>query len=134
VFLEGLNSPFGMALVGHDLYVADTDAVLRFPYSGGETRIDATGVKVADLPAGPLNHHWTKNLIASPDGSRLYATIGFEQQRRRERSRQGSRSRRHRRDRSQNRQIATVRIGPAQPERHGVGTGDRRLVDRGQRA
>jgi glucose/arabinose dehydrogenase len=75
-FLQNLNSPFGMALVGRDLYVANTDAVLRFPYSGGETRIEAPGVKVADLPAGPRNHHWTKSLIASRDGRRLYATVG----------------------------------------------------------
>ncbi|MDJ0387418.1 sorbosone dehydrogenase family protein [Roseomonas sp. E05] len=76
VFLEGLNSPFGMALVGNDFYVADTDAVLRFPYQPGETRITAPGTKVTDLPAGPINHHWTKSLIASPDGARLYATVG----------------------------------------------------------
>ncbi|HEY0521865.1 MAG TPA: sorbosone dehydrogenase family protein [Stellaceae bacterium] len=76
VFLEGLNSPFGMALVGNDLYVADTDAVLRFPYREGETKITAPGVKVVDLPAGPINHHWTKNVIASPDGKRLYVTVG----------------------------------------------------------
>src|SRR5450759_4146884 len=76
VLLEGLNSPFGMALVGNDLYVANTDAVLRFPYAAGDTRITAPGVKVVDLPAGAINHHWTKNLIASPDGSKLYATVG----------------------------------------------------------
>lgn len=75
VFLEGLNSPFGMALVGDQLYVANADAVLRFPYRAGQTRIDAPGVKVTDLPAG-RNHHWTKNLIASADGARLYATVG----------------------------------------------------------
>lgn len=75
VFLEGLNSPFGMALVGDQLYVANADAVLRFPYQAGQTRIDAPGVKVTDLPAG-RNHHWTKNLIASADGARLYATVG----------------------------------------------------------
>lgn len=75
-FLEGLNSPFGMVLVGDDLFVANTDAVVRFPYEAGQTRITATGTKVADLPAGPINHHWTKNIIASPDGSRLYATVG----------------------------------------------------------
>ncbi|MGK9234196.1 sorbosone dehydrogenase family protein [Inquilinus limosus] len=75
-FLQGLNSPFGMALVGQDLYVANTDAVLRFPYKEGETEITAPGAKVADLPAGPLNHHWTKNIIASRDGGRLYATVG----------------------------------------------------------
>jgi glucose/arabinose dehydrogenase len=75
-FLEGLNSPFGMALVGNDLYVANTDAVVRFPYSPGETRITATGTRLTDLPAGTINHHWTKNLIASRDGSRLYVTVG----------------------------------------------------------
>jgi glucose/arabinose dehydrogenase len=76
VFLRGLNSPFGMTLAGKDLYVADTDTILRFPYKGGETQIIVAGVKVADLPAGPINHHWTKNVIASRDGSRLYATVG----------------------------------------------------------
>ncbi|WP_414638367.1 PQQ-dependent sugar dehydrogenase [Azospirillum sp.] len=76
VFLDGLNSPFGMTLVGDALYVANTDAVVRFPYRQGETRITAPGTKVADLPAGPRNHHWTKNVIASPDGRRLYATVG----------------------------------------------------------
>lgn len=76
VFLQGLNSPFGMALVGDGFYVANTDAVLRFPYRTGDTAIRATGVKVADLPAGPRNHHWTKNLIAGPDGRKLYATVG----------------------------------------------------------
>ena len=76
IFLDGLNSPFGMALVGHDFYVADTDAVLRFPYVDGATRIAAAGTKVVDLPAGPINHHWTKNLIASQDGAQLYVTVG----------------------------------------------------------
>jgi hypothetical protein len=76
VFLQGLNSPFGMALVGRDLYVANTDAVVRFAYTDGATQITEPGVKVADLPAGPLNHHWTKNVIASRDGSRLYVTVG----------------------------------------------------------
>ena len=75
-FLAGLNSPFGMTLVGNDLYVADTDAVLRFPYQQGQTTIAAPGVKVADLPAGPINHHWTKNVIASADGRHLYVTVG----------------------------------------------------------
>jgi glucose/arabinose dehydrogenase len=76
VFLENLNSPFGMALVGNDLYVANTDAVVRFPYKPGAMRIDAPGTKLADLPAGPRNHHWTKNLIASRDGRKLYVTVG----------------------------------------------------------
>lgn len=76
VFIENLNSPFGMTLVGNDLYVADTDKLLRFPYQAGEDRISAQPVKVADLPGGPLNHHWTKNVIASPDGKKLYVTVG----------------------------------------------------------
>ncbi len=76
VLLEGLNSPFGMALVGDGLYVANSDAVLRFPYAAGDTRITAPSVKVVDLPAGAINHHWTKNLIASPDGAKLYVTVG----------------------------------------------------------
>ena len=76
VFLRGLNSPFGMTLIGHDLYIADTDAILRFPYNDGETEITSPGVKVVDLPAGPINHHWTKNILASGDGSRLYVTVG----------------------------------------------------------
>ena len=75
-FLEGLNSPFGMALVGDQLYVADTDALLRFPYHEGDTKIGAAGVKVTDLPGGPIDHHWTKNVIASADGTRLYVTVG----------------------------------------------------------
>lgn len=76
VFLEGLNSPFGMSLVGNDLYVANSDRLVRFPYRTGETQITAPGVKVIDLPAGPINHHWTKNVIASRDGSLLYVTVG----------------------------------------------------------
>ena len=75
-FLTGLHSPFGMALVGDTLYVADTDAIVKVPYHPGDTEIAAAPAKVIDLPAGPLNHHWTKNLIASPDGKRLYVAIG----------------------------------------------------------
>src|ERR1700761_9595986 len=75
-FLEGLNSPFGMALVGNDFYVANSDAIMKFPYRPGDTKITAAGVKLADLPGGPLNHHWTKDLVASPDGTKLYATVG----------------------------------------------------------
>jgi glucose/arabinose dehydrogenase len=73
--LEGLHSPFGMALVGGQLYVANADAVVRVPYAAGQTRITAAPVKLADLPAG-RNHHWTKNLVASRDGRKLYATVG----------------------------------------------------------
>jgi glucose/arabinose dehydrogenase len=76
MFLQNLNSPFGMALVGNDLYVANTDAILRFPYSEGQTAITAPGTKLVDLPAGEINYHWTKNIIASRDGAKLYATVG----------------------------------------------------------
>ena len=76
VFLDNLNSPFGMALVGNTLYVANTDGVVRFPYRADQTQITATGEPVTALPGGPLNHHWTKNLIASPNGSKLYAAVG----------------------------------------------------------
>jgi len=76
VFISGLNSPFGMTLVGNDLYVADTDAVLKFTYHPGDTRITTPPAKVMDLPAFPIDHHWTKNIIASPDGTKLYVTVG----------------------------------------------------------
>jgi glucose/arabinose dehydrogenase len=76
IFIGGLNSPFGMVLVGDEFYVANSDAIVKFPYHAGDTKIDAPGVKVADLPAGPINHHWTKDLTASPDGGKLYATVG----------------------------------------------------------
>jgi glucose/arabinose dehydrogenase len=76
VFVDGLNSPFGMALVGRDLYVASTDAIVRFEYGEGDLQAAGPGRKVAELPGGPLNHHWTKNVIASRDGKRLYVTVG----------------------------------------------------------
>jgi glucose/arabinose dehydrogenase len=75
-FIANLNSPFGMALVGSDFYVANTDALVRFAYAEGATTVDSPGATVVALPAGPINHHWTKNVIASPDGSRLYVTVG----------------------------------------------------------
>ena len=76
IFLSGLNSPFGMTLVGNNLYIANTDAIVRFPYATNETHIKAPATKVVDLPAGSINHHWTKNVIASPDGSKLYVAVG----------------------------------------------------------
>jgi len=76
VLLQGLNSPFGMALVGDTLYVANTDAVVGYRYQRGATQIDAAGVKLIDLPAGAINHHWTKNIIASDDGKSLFVTVG----------------------------------------------------------
>jgi len=76
VLLDGLHSPFGMVLVGDELYVADSDAVLRFSYAVGTTHISAPGTKLVDLPAGSINHHWTKNIIANAAGTKLYVTVG----------------------------------------------------------
>jgi len=76
VFAQGLTSPFGMALIGDQLYVANSDALVRYTYRSGETTLSGAPQKVVDLPAGTLNHHWTKNVIASPDGSKLYVTVG----------------------------------------------------------
>lgn len=76
VLLSGLHSPFGMALIGNQLYVANSDAIWRFPYQQGDTHIDAGGTLLVELPAGPINHHWTKNLIASKDGRTLYVAVG----------------------------------------------------------
>ncbi|WP_425479668.1 PQQ-dependent sugar dehydrogenase [Pseudoxanthomonas wuyuanensis] len=76
VLLQDLFSPFGMALIGDWMYIANADAVVRVPYRQGDTRIATAPVKVADLPGGPINHHWTKSLVASADGSRLYVGVG----------------------------------------------------------
>ncbi|MEA1648253.1 sorbosone dehydrogenase family protein [Nitrospirillum sp. BR 11164] len=76
VFLDHLNSPFGVALVGNDLYVADTDAIIRYPYAEGDTQITAEGTTLTPLPGGPIDHHWTKSLVASQDGTRLYVGVG----------------------------------------------------------
>ena len=76
VFIQNLHSPFGMTLVGNDLYVADADKLLRFQYQAGDNILNTQPTKVVDLPGGPLNHHWTKNVIASPDGKKLYVTVG----------------------------------------------------------
>jgi glucose/arabinose dehydrogenase len=76
VFAQGLTSPFGMTLVGDTLYVANADGVVSFPYRAGQTAVEGSGTKVFDLPGPPINHHWTKNVVASPDGRRLYATVG----------------------------------------------------------
>jgi glucose/arabinose dehydrogenase len=75
-FLTGLNSPYGMALVGNTLYVANTDAIIGFPYKGGETRITTAGTKLADLPAAAPNMHWTRSLVANRNGNKLYVGIG----------------------------------------------------------
>jgi glucose/arabinose dehydrogenase len=78
IFLDKLSSPFGVALVGNELYVANADSLVRYPYNEGDTKITAAPTKIADLPGavGALNHHWTKSLLASPDGSKLYVGVG----------------------------------------------------------
>jgi glucose/arabinose dehydrogenase len=76
VLVDHLNSPFGVAVVGDRLYVADTDAILRYPFKVGDTRVGGPAEKLTDLPAGPINHHWTKSLTANADGSKLYVGVG----------------------------------------------------------
>jgi glucose/arabinose dehydrogenase len=75
-FIDHLYSPFGVALVGSDLYVANTDAVIHYTYHDGETRMTDPGTEFMPLPGGPIDHHWTKSLTASPDGTKLYAGVG----------------------------------------------------------
>lgn len=76
VFASGLNRPQGMALVGDTLYIANTDALVATPYRDGQLRMEGIPKKVVDLPAGPINHHWVKNVVAAPDGQRLFVTSG----------------------------------------------------------
>jgi len=76
VFAQGLKRPFGMALIGDALYVANDDSVVKFAYRPGATSVQGPGEKVLDLPGGPINHHWTKNIVASRDGTKLYASVG----------------------------------------------------------
>ena len=76
VFLDHLAAPGGVALVGTDLYVTQTDALMRYPYNTGDTRITAAGTKIVDLPAGPINRFWARSLLASDDGARLYVGVG----------------------------------------------------------
>jgi glucose/arabinose dehydrogenase len=76
IFLDHLNSPFGVALVGNDLYVANTDAIVRYPYTPGETEMKDPGTTLTPLPGGPIDHHWTKSLVASKDGALLYVGVG----------------------------------------------------------
>ena len=76
VLLKNLHSPFGVQLVGNTLYVANADAIMKYPYQSGQTEITDPGVELTELPGGPINHHWTKALLASPDGSKLYVGVG----------------------------------------------------------
>ena len=76
IFLGHLHSPFGVVLVGEDLYVANTDAIVRYPYHDGDLTISGNGVTLTELPGGPIDHHWTKSLTASRDGKLLYVGVG----------------------------------------------------------
>ena len=76
VFAENLNRPFGMLVLGEFFYVANTDAVVRFPYKAGQMKLEGEGQKILDLPADGYNNHWTRNLTASPDGKKIYVTVG----------------------------------------------------------
>ena len=129
-----LNSPFGMALLGDTLYVANTDAIVAFPYQEGATEITAAGEKIVDLPGGPINHHWTKDVIASPDGTQALRDRRLEQQRRRERHGGRGEPRRRARDRSRHAIDAAVRLGAAKPERPVLAARQRCALGRGQRA
>ncbi|WP_395623163.1 PQQ-dependent sugar dehydrogenase [Sphingomonas daechungensis] len=74
--LDNLNAPFGVTWVDGTLYVANTDGVVAYPFAPGQTKVSGPGRMLTPLPAGVINHHWTKSLVASPDGSKLYATVG----------------------------------------------------------
>ena len=133
-FLTGLNSPFGMALIGQDFYVANADAVLRFPYKEGR-HADHGGGRQGRRPAGgTINHHWTKNIIASRDGTKLYVTVGSN-------SNVAENGMENEESRAAILEIdpgdGDARVfasGPAQSQRHGLGAADGRAVDGGERA
>ena len=133
VFLDHLNSPFGVALVGNDLYVANTDAIVRYPYTEGDTKITAPGTVLTPLPGGPIDHHWTKSLVASPDGSKLYAGVGSNSNI----TENGMEAEHNRADilggRSCQRPLAHLCKWLAQSERPQLRAAERRAVDRGER-
>ncbi|WP_018619717.1 PQQ-dependent sugar dehydrogenase [Spirosoma luteum] len=76
VFLTGLNQPFGMLVLGNSFYVANTDALMRYDYKPGQTKLTTPGQKILNLPAGGYNNHWTRNLLSSPDGKKIYISVG----------------------------------------------------------
>ena len=134
VFIDHLYSPFGVALVGADLYVANTNAILRFPYKDGETSITAPGTVLTPLPGGPIDHHWTKSLVASEDGDKLYAGVGSNSNI----TENGIGAEANRAaiweiDRATGAQPAVCHRA-AQPERAELGTGNAQALDGGQRA
>jgi glucose/arabinose dehydrogenase len=76
VFLSGLNQPLGMLLLNGHFYAANTDGIWRYPYTEGDTTLRGQGEKILSLPAGGYNNHWTRNLLANADGSRIYVSVG----------------------------------------------------------
>lgn len=75
-FLSGLDQPYGVLIIGNSFYVANTDGLYQYPYKTGDTKITGKGKKIVELPAGGYNNHWTRNLIASADNSKIYITVG----------------------------------------------------------
>jgi glucose/arabinose dehydrogenase len=75
-FLSGLNQPYGVLIIGDSFYVANTDGLWKYPYKTGDTKITAAGTKILELPAGGYNNHWTRNLIANADNSKIYISVG----------------------------------------------------------
>lgn len=76
VYLKGLNKPFGMLVIGKTFYLANTDGLWAYPYQANQTKITAAGKKILDLPAGGYNNHWTRNIIANEDGTKIYVSVG----------------------------------------------------------
>ncbi len=131
-FLKGLNSPFGMAMIGNDLYVANTDAVVRFPYKEGATQITEAGTKVAGPSGRTAQSSLDQRAHREPRRHQALCVSRIEQQRRRERHREGGPARRDPRDRRRERAVACVRRRPAQSGRHGVPSGEQRTMGGGQ--
>ena len=76
VFISGLNKPFGMLVLKDFFYIANTDGLYRYPYKNNPLKLETKGEKILELPAGGYNNHWTRNLLASPDGSKIYVSVG----------------------------------------------------------
>lgn len=76
IFKEGLNMPFGMLILKNYFYIANTDGLYRFPYKEGDLKLKGNGEKILELPAGGYNNHWTRNLLANADGSKIYVSVG----------------------------------------------------------
>jgi glucose/arabinose dehydrogenase len=76
VFAEDLNQPYGMLILNNSFYIANTDGLYQYPYKPGDMKLQGKGKKIVELPAGGYNNHWTRNLIASADGKKIYISVG----------------------------------------------------------